>query len=365
MAERTCPKCNKKSENEIECQHCSLNFDEYETAKQEKLIRVRVLLSENKYTEAKELAEKLPGWFPDNRTEFLLLLSNINRDISIVDKYEQAKQSYDEGNFDQVALLLRNIKAFDHNLNEKVISLRRRVERNLQSIDNFNKAVEAFDQGEYAKAKSLFKQIHGSEKKEEVSGYLERIGAVTGALLEEAVQCIKKKQFDVAHEKFVALQSEFPDMEQEVEGYFAILNKRIEIKNNIFSAAKQAKNEKRLLESKILYSFLGLQFPEFLSQVQPRIKEIGKETVVSLSDLEESSLIGLFGLGLDGSGGEGQGRYNAGDSKESVAADIIQPDVDKDGNEDIPAVPSNRESAADTVPPTLEVDEEGAADFSF
>lgn len=365
MAEKICPKCNKKSDNAIDCQYCEINFDEYETAKQENLIQVRVLLSENKYQEAKELAEKLPGWFPDNRTDFLLLLSNINRDISIVEKYDHAKQAYDEGNFDQILMLLRNIKAFDHNLNEKVISLRRKAERYLQNSDNFNKAVEAFDRSDYAQSKSLFKQIHGTDKQEEISDYLSKIGDITNSMLEEAIECIRSKQFDSAQEKFSTLQSSFPDMENEIEGYLTLLSKRIEIKNDILNAAKQAKKEKRLLESKILYSYLGLQFPEFQPQVQPQITEIGQDTVISLADLEESSIISLAGLGLDAIGGGQEGFASIADSKENVATDVIATDVDRNGLEDIVPVVSNRESPVDSASSSLEIDEEGVPDFSF
>jgi hypothetical protein len=365
MADKTCPKCNKKSEDVVTCQHCGINFDEYETSKQEKLIEVRVLLSENKYAEAKELAEKLPTQFPDNRTDFMLLLSNINRDISIVGKYEQAKKSCDEGDFTQATLLLRNIKAFDPNLNEKVISLRRKAENYLQNVEKFAKAVDAFDAGSYAEAKVLFKQIYGFDRQSEVTDFLDKIGYVTGAMLDEAIECIRKKQFDVAQEKFASLQNAFPDMQEQVEGYVTILAKRIEIKNNIFNAAKQAKKEQRLLESKILYSFLGMQFPEFLPLVQPHLEDIGPEAVVSLADIENSAMLDLTGLGLDG-GTEGQGSLHAAvDSKEYVSGDVMVPDVDKDGNEDTAAVVSNRESTADTLSSPLEVDEEGVADFSF
>ena len=185
MAEKNCPKCNKKNEDVAVCQRCGINFDEYETTKQEKFIEIRVLLSENKFQEAKELAEKLPTEFPDNRTDFLLLLSNINRDISIVEKYKHAKKSYDDGDFTQTSLLLRNIKAFDQNLNEKVISLRRKVERYLQNEVNFTKAVELFFSGKYAEAKMLFNQIHGFGKQDEVAEYLEKIGDIAKALLGE------------------------------------------------------------------------------------------------------------------------------------------------------------------------------------
>jgi predicted translin family RNA/ssDNA-binding protein len=319
MADKTCPKCNKRSEDGLSCQHCDINFDEYETSKQEKLIEVRVLLSENKYDAARELAENLPGQFPDNRTDFLLLLSNIKRDISIVDKYEQANNAYDEGDFSRTSMLLRNIKAFDPNLNEKVISLRRKVERNLQNSEKFNRAVQAFDGGDYAEAKSLFKQIHGFGRQDEVDGYIEKISYVTGAMREEAVECIRKKQFDVAREKFAALQSAFPDMQEEIEGYATLLGKRVEIKNNIFNAAKQAQKEKRFLEAKILYSYLESRFPEFLPQVLPHIQEIGHQAVISLADLEDLAMIDLSALGLDDDR-EGRGKlYSAADSKDYVA----------------------------------------------
>ena len=137
------------------------------------------------------------------------------------------------------------------------------------------------------------------------------------------------------------------------------------IKNNIFNAAKQAKKEQRLLESKILYSFLGMQFPEFLPLVQPHLEEIGQEAVVSLADIENSAMLDLTALGLD-AGTEGQGSFHAAvDSKEYVSGDVIVPDVDKDGNEDTASVVSNRESTADTLSTPLEVDEEGVPDFSF
>jgi len=363
MAEKNCPRCNKRSEDGLACRHCGINFDEYETSKQEKLIEVRVLLSENKYDEARELAEKLPARFPDNRTDFLLLLSNINRDISIVDKYDQAKKAYEEGDFTRTSLLLRNIKAFDHNLNEKVISLRRRVERNLQNAEKFARAVDAFDAGNYAEAKILFRQIHGFDRQDEVDRYIDKISYVSGALRDEAIECIRKKQFDVAREKFAALQAAFPDMQEEIEGYVTLLVKRVEIKNDIFKAAKQAQAEKRLLESKILYSFLGNRFPEFLPQVLPHIHEIGRQVVVSLADLDDLAMIDLGALGLDGDG-EGQGeRHSAADSREYVAGDVLAPVGGRGGRKDIPAVVGNRESPADTVPSTLQIDGDGVADF--
>lgn len=364
MPEKTCPKCNKKGEDPAVCQHCGLHFDEYETEKQERLIEVRVLLSENRFREARELAEKLPSQFPDNRTDFLLLLSNINRDISIVEKYEQARQAYEEGDHARASLLLRNIKAFDHNLNEKVISLRRKTERNAQNLEKFDSAVEAFDNGDYARAKVLFQQITGFNRQEEVNDYLNRINDEASALLAEAVECIRKKQFDAALEKLGELQAAFPDLGEEAGRYIGLLDKRTEIKNNILAAAKLARKDKRLLEAKILYSFLGSRFPEFRSQTQPQIEAIGNSAVIGLADLEEGMMLDLASLGLV-EGEEGTTGSVAADCPEFVQADTLTQDVDRDGREDIAAVESNRESSADTAStvPKIEVGE--VADFTL
>ena len=125
------------------------------------------------------------------------------------------------------------------------------------------------------------------------------------------------------------------------------------------------KKEKRLLESKILYSYLGQQFPEFLPQVQPQIKEIGQDVVTSLSDLKESAMVGISTLGFD-DGGDGLGGYHpVADSRENVTPDSITPDLDANGLEDISPVISNKDSAVDTISPQLEIAEEGVSDFSF
>lgn len=366
MAEKNCPKCNKKNEDtDGVCRHCGINFDEYETAKQEKFIEIRVLLSENRFHEAKALAEKLPMEFPDNRTDFLLLLSNINRDISIVEKFEHAQKAYEGGDFKQVSLILRNIKAFDHNLNEKVISLRRKAERYLQNEANFARAEELYFSGKQAEARALFKQIQGFDKQDEVDDYLAKIDYFAQTLLDEAIGCIRGKQFDAALEKFDALQVSFPDMKERIERYKKLLDRRVEIKDTILDAAKRAKKEKRLLESKVLYSFLGLQFPEFMSQVQPHIDEIGNDAVISMADVGESSGAELAALGLDAGGGGQFAARSQEDCREYVAPDSVAPDCDKDGNEELAAVESSRASAPDTAPEPLAIDKEGIADFTL
>ena len=163
MADIICPKCNQKNEDSAECTRCGINFDEYETQKHQKLGEVYHLLSEDKFTEAKQIAEKLPLEFPDNRSDFLLLLSNINRDISIVEKCKLAQECCNDGDYPKAAFMLRNIKAFDKKLDEKVITLRRKIERFTQNNDNFSKAVDAFDKGNYGLAIKLFVKVNNEQ----------------------------------------------------------------------------------------------------------------------------------------------------------------------------------------------------------
>ena len=84
-----------------------------------------------------------------------------------------------------------------------------------------------------------------------------------------------------------------------------------------------------------------------------------------MSDLKESAIVGISALGMDESV-EGQGGYRpVADSRENAAPDVIAPDLDKNGLEDISPVVSNRESAVDTLSPALVIAEESVPDFSF
>jgi hypothetical protein len=132
MTDTNCPKCRHKVIAAEFCSSCGIHFRDYAEQKAGKLNEVSGLLGEGRYEEAREVAGRLPIEFPDSRNDFLLLLSNINRDISIVEKCRQARECCDRGEYARASFLLRNIKAFDKKLDEKVISLRRRVERHLR-----------------------------------------------------------------------------------------------------------------------------------------------------------------------------------------------------------------------------------------
>ena len=359
MASRTCPKCSTKNEDAATCGKCGLNFAEYDRAKLKRLGEIRGLLSENRFQEAKQLAEKLPAQFPDNKTDFVLLLSNINRDISIVEKCDLAQKAYEEGDYAQACLLLRNIKAFDGNLNERVVSLRRKAERPLQDSEQFHRAKEAFNQGNYPAAKALFKQVSSAGPQEEIAEYLRRIDARTREVLSEAVDCINTRQFVHAETKFVELRKTFPDLQDEIDGYLSLLARRAEIKDRIIAAATRARVEQRLVEAKILYSYLGQEFPESLPEVLPRLREIGALTAVSLADLQELGTVDFAALGVN-IGGSGPGRVAAADLDADIPRDHPPAAVPA-----IAAVTGNSPASVDEFTPPLEIDVEEIPDFIF
>ena len=358
MVNKTCPKCKQKVESEFECTRCGINFEKYEFSKQEKLREVRILLGESKFKEAKQLAETLPALFPDNQGEFLLILSNINRDISIVAKCELTQKAIDDSNYSQATFLLRNIKAFDDNLNEKVISLRRKAERYIQNDINFSSGIAEFNMGNYSKAKQLLKNIEGHKNQDEIVEHLHKIEAIQKEMLNRAIDYIKKNQLTTAADEFNALLSKFPDMKDEIEDYTALLSKRADIKDDIFRAAHKAKEEKRFLESKILYLFMGMQFPESQPQVQPYINEIGTQVIVSLADIDDNFRVDIAALGID---------INTAVSPSTLpdAADNATEQIDPDELVEITPVEANKEGETDLLCAPVDIDGEGVADFIY
>lgn len=361
MTSKTCPKCGTKGPDATACSRCGLNFANYARAKLEKLGEVHGLLSESKFHEAKQLAEKLPALFPDNKTDFVLLLSNINRDISIVDKYEQAQKAFAEGDYAQVSLLLRNIKAFDSALNERVVGLRRRAETVIQDNALFQQGVAAFNRGDYPAARGLFRQFQGTAAhREEIADYLRKINAETRGALKQAVDCISTGQFALAEAKLARLQAARPDLLEEIAAYQDLLTKRLAIKEQIARAADKARAEQKLLEAKVLYGYLALQFPESLPEIQPRLQEIGARAVINLADLQASGAVDLAALGVETTGA-GAGL--------TLAASDLDADIPRDlPAAEIPAlepVAGSHPATADEFSPPVELDFAEIPDFIF
>jgi tetratricopeptide (TPR) repeat protein len=298
MSDTVCPQCREKCSNSVSCDFCGIVFAEYESRKQESIGRVYQLISTGDLEQARETAEKLPMQFPDSKGDFLLLLSNINRDISIVERYQQALESFERGDCSEAVLLLRNIKAFDKGLDEKVISLRRKAERCGRHDSDFQAAVEQFDAGRFAEARALLETISGYKEQEKVNSYLQQIYEVKDELLRSAVECLKQNQFDSAGIEFEKLHTVFPDAEQETRGYMAILSAKKEIWETLLAAARKAREDERFIEARVIYSYLGWQYPDSLSILAPYIDEIGSPAATSLTDFGRDNSIDFAALGL-------------------------------------------------------------------
>lgn len=294
---KACPKCRKKTESD-RCDSCNIVFADYAQEKMEKTGQVYKLISAGKLQEAKELAEKLSLEFPDGRGDFALLISNINRDLNITGKYQHAKELFKQGDYTQTALLLRNIKAFDPGLEEKVISLRRKAERHKEYADKFEQAVELFDKKQYGAAKTLFLEVQGHQRQGEIEDYLSRLDGVRGELIDEVVAFLSENNFNVAQEKFNEVLAVFPDAEREHAEIAGVLTQKNKINARLLAAAHKAREEGRFIEAKVIYSFLGWQSRELQAQLLPYVDEIGSKAVISLADCAQADIINVTDLGI-------------------------------------------------------------------
>ncbi|XOF33668.1 MAG: hypothetical protein ACL93V_17015 [Candidatus Electrothrix sp. YB6] len=295
-----CPKCKEKTdtENSTACSSCGLVFAEYEQRKKAETGQVYQLIGAGKLQEAKELAEKLSLEFPESKGEFILLISNINRDINITEKYRQAKDLFNQGDYSGTVLLLRNIRAFDPGLEEKVISLRRKAERQNEDSGKFRQAVEFFQQEQYGAAKELFLAVRGERHQEEVAEYLHKLYAVRTELISGVIAALRENNLLFAQEKFNEVLTIFPDADGKYTAIATVLQQKKEISDRILEAAGTARKQGRLLEAKVMYSFLSWQHHELRPKLRPYLDEIDKNIVVSLADYDRKNHIDLTGTGL-------------------------------------------------------------------
>ena len=295
---KICPKCRQKTDSE-QCSSCNIIFADYEQEKMEKTGKVYQLISAGELLKAKELAEKFSSEFPDSRTDFILLISNINRDLNIAEKYLQAQQLFDQGEHEQTALLLRNIKAFDPGLEEKVIALRRKAKQQGEYAENFKKAVNLFEKKRYGEARAaLLKLQELHQDDENIVNYIKKLDRIRGDLIDAVIESLGENSFQFAQEKFNKVQAIFPDTEKDYSAIANILKQRKEINSKILEAAETARKKGRLLEAKVMYTFLYWQNHELHPQLRPYIREIGSEAFVSLADCVQYSLIDLDDTGL-------------------------------------------------------------------
>jgi tetratricopeptide (TPR) repeat protein len=295
---KVCPKCRQKTEGD-QCGPCKLVFADYERQKLEQTGQVYRLISAGELEQAKELAQRLSNEFPDSKGDFILLISNINRDLSIAGKYRQAQELFSKGDYSEAVLLLRNIKAFDPGLSEKIITLRRKAERHIGSSSKFEQAAALFEQKQYAAARTLLQQISSDDRqKQAADSCLAKIEEIKRGRIQEALDCLADSFYLAAQEKLTALRGEFPETAQELAPLFTLLAKRKEISAQIAAAARKAKAEKRHLEAKALYAFLLWQDQELRPALLPHLEEIGGGAVISLADCPSEDAADWADLGL-------------------------------------------------------------------
>jgi hypothetical protein len=365
MAVLTCPFCRHKADRTDRCSSCGTEFETYERRKQEQLAAICNLLNDGRFSEAKEIAKTLPAEFPDNRNDFLLLLSNISRDISIVEKCELAVAAMAEEDYARAAQLLRNIQAFDKNLNERVISLRRKAEQYTQNSEKLRQAEDQFKKKNFAAAHQLFSEIKGTGLRKEAAEYCRQLEEIKKDRLAEAVSWMRKNRFDIAARILDQLCETFPDMRAEIKGYLDLAARRKDMLEIILQAAKKAHREGRLLEAKIAYTLLGLQFPECLRLVRQGLEDLGPQIKISPAELHEDREIDLSALGLLQTGREKDDVFSSGMLALLSIPDIAPADLLGDGISDIFPVKIHQPGAADSIGELLHFEIAQAADFIF
>jgi len=295
---KICPKCRQKSDAE-QCPSCNLVFADYEQEKMQKTGEVYQLISAGELLKAKDLAEEFSSEFPDSRTDFILLISNINRDINIAEKYKQAQKLFEQGEYEQTALLLRNIKAFDPGLEEKVIALRQKAKQQGEYGERFKKAVVLFDNKRYGEARAAFLNLRENNKDNgNIANYIKKLDRIRGELIDGVVESLGENSFQLAQERFNKMLAIFPDTEEEYSAIATVLKYRKEINSKILEAAETARKKGRLLEAKVMYTFLYWQNHELYPQLRPYIREIGDDALVSLADCAQYNIIDLNDTGL-------------------------------------------------------------------
>jgi hypothetical protein len=300
---KTCPKCKQKTDAE-QCGACKIVFAEYEQRKQEQTAQVYTLISAGELEQAKQLAQSLSNEFPDSKGDFVLLISNINRDLNIADKYRQAQELFNRGEYAETILLLRNIKAFDPGLAEKIITLRRRAERHSSHSSKFEQALMLIEQKQHGQARTLLLQMRGdSRRKDEIEAQLAKIEEFKSGLLREIAGCLGGQLFNAAREKLVHLTAAFPETEQEQSHLFALLEKQKEISARLTAAAHKAREERRFIEAKVLYAFLVWQDEELKPALVPYLEEIGSKAEISLADCDfDPARFAALGLSITAEG---------------------------------------------------------------
>ncbi len=351
-----CPKCRNKGDSPNSCTSCGTNYAAYEKDKQGAVAKVYALIQNGDFAKAKIEAEKLPKDFPDGQGEFALLLSNINRDINIQGKYNEALEFFTQGKFDQVGLILRNIRAFDPTLEEKIITLRKKALRHNAHQDMLNEAIEKFTSGRFGQAQQIFQTIHDTENQELIHPYLGKITKKKDGLFKQAVKCLQSNLFEAAEQNFERLHNEFPETRERTKVYTDLLKNKKNIQEKLLAAAQNAKEENRPFEAKVLYAFMCWQHPEFRPRLASYLDETLEQQNVTLADLTREK---KYDFATDGLQLDEDGLFTASTREKQTG---LKRATDQEGLF-IP-LPESPDPSPDTTGKQLDLAKQQCADFS-
>ncbi len=368
MAEKKCPKCNRQSRRPDRCDFCGTIFakvskvskgsivpkEKPSVSKQDSIGLIYTLIRAGDLLTAKELTAELALQFPENKSDFIILQSNINRDISIVERLQQAVDAFSRQEYTTTVQLLRNIKAFDHGLDERVISLRVKAEQQCNNDSHFKQAVDRYKRGRLGEAAALFSGIKGHKEEDAVNSYLGAIKKVKNNLLGKAIEALSEERFHAANQTLNELLKIFPDLKADVDGYLSIIRQKRQLRDVLLAAARKAQEEKRFLEAKAMYGFLKWQCPDLRVEVQHTMEEIGSR--VSLADCNDAIDFAALGVQVD-SDGFINSVFMDGDAKEGLHS-VGHPLTH------ITPVKLSFESVPDSTSDHINLDEDQVEDFS-
>lgn len=303
-----------------ECSYCGIIFSKYTALRNRRIAEIEAKMHEGKLEAAKSLCKQLLLYYPERSAE-------------------------DHSLFDKITTEINRPFINDRLLAEGRYALK---DGNIESAKECSSKIT-----EYDKANILKKEIE----------------AFKSGSLKEAITLVRNKKFDSAEKKFSDLTAKFPEAKEEAKGYISFLDERNKLKNDLLAAASNAKNEGRLIDSKVLFFFLGMQFPEILSAIRPAIQEIGTDAMICLADLDKNGIIDFAGLGIDANHNGIIDIVSAAiDTNKDGLADMLAGivDVNHDGVADIMtvAVDANHDGSADMLATVIDTNNDGVADMA-
>lgn len=376
MSYSKCPKCGKLNESNEECYFCGILFGRYSELRLKRLNEINTKLQNLEFNEATSLCNKLFISYPEHRKEDSLLSEKINSESEILEKYLLAKDNIDLNNYTAAVDILENLRSSINNLQSSIVLLYNegvdfinKQNENKENIEFINLAENEISNGNIPSARVYLEKVNDNYYTDRVNDLNSKILHIRDQNLAEAISSFRKKKFEESEKKFDYLNSTFPETAKDIQTYLQFLKERNKIKDNLFQSALNAKKEGRLFESKVLFFFLGMQFPNLISNIQPIIQEIGPGVTICLADLSVNGIFDFAALGVDISGDRlidfvsGIADTN-GDGLVDVASTLV--DINGDGLVDVAStsVDINGDGLVDVASTSVDTNGDGLADVT-